>query len=456
MALADDIIHRDPLTIIVNREGRQRQRDLNIDDLIPSIRARGILHPIIINDDLTLMSGERRLKTAIHLQLATVPTRLYSTLDPAEAELVEQEENLRRKDLAWQDKALSFLRLHELYGAGKEEWSVAQTAQLISYEERYVERMVDIATAIRGGDTIIAGADSFSAANTIMVRRNDRRGAAAIASLMEIERQPMTPAQPTVPEGIAEGGDAPAPVFVEPAPFIHPCRIENTDFTQWAPLYAGPRFNFLHLDFPYGVELNGQAHQDSIGEYDGGVETYWELLLTLNRHFDKLMLPSAHVMCWISMKHYTESVQKLREMGVTTNPVPLIWHKTDNRGILPDPLRGPRQTYEACLIGSVGDRKIVKPVSNSYGAPTGKSDAIHTNEKPEAMLSHFLSMFVDEHTRMLDPTAGSGSAVRAAEALGAESALGLELDPEFSSRAQQALVTARGLRQLSSKAAANG
>ena len=49
-------------------------------------------------------------------------------------------------------------------------------------------------------------------------------------------------------------------------------------------------------------------------------------------------------------------------------------------------------------------------------------------------------MFVDESTRLLDPTCGSGNAVRIAEDMGAQSVLGLEIDPDFCQLAQKAYV----------------
>lgn len=461
--IADHIVHRDPRSIIV-LPGRQRQRDITIDDLIPSIRARGILHPILVDDDLQLVTGERRLRTAIHLELATVPTRLYSTLDQAELKLIELEENLRRQDLAWQDKALAFLELHLLYGANKEVWETEQTAGIIGYDRVYTEKMVRLGEAIKSGDQVISNADTVGAALTILTRRRDREGAAIIASILEVEREvsPVDDGEVVdIEEVIADqliphepGTPSPVPVVVKKAaPPDPPFCIHNLDFAQWATEYEGPKFNFLHCDFPYGVILNQLARQDrNEGAYDGGEEIYWTLMKVLAHNLERLLLPSAHVMFWISMKHYTHTMSLLTgPMGFAMNPTPLVWHKTDNKGIIADPLRGGRNTYEACLFGSLGDRKIVKPVSNSYGAPTGKADAIHTNEKPEPMLNHFFSMFVDEHTRLLDPTCGGGSSIRSAEALGAERALGLELDPEFAQRAQGALASARGLRKLSSR-----
>jgi len=48
-------------------------------------------------------------------------------------------------------------------------------------------------------------------------------------------------------------------------------------------------------------------------------------------------------------------------------------------------------------------------------------------------------MLVDGHTSMLDPTAGSGSALRAAKRLGAARIVGLEIDPQFALEANKAL-----------------
>jgi predicted RNA methylase len=71
------------------------------------------------------------------------------------------------------------------------------------------------------------------------------------------------------------------------------------------------------------------------------------------------------------------------------------------------------------------------------------------SEKPEPMLRHFFGMLVDENTVMLDPTCGSGSALRAAESVGAKYVLGIEANSEFAALARTALKQARALRAAS-------
>jgi len=102
---------------------------------------------------------------------------------------------------------------------------------------------------------------------------------------------------------------------------------------------------------------------------------------------------------------------------------------------------------ETCLYASREDRKIVRTVSGAYGSPTNKD--LHPSTKPEPMLRHFFQMFVDENTSLLDPTAGSGSALRAAESLGAKRMLGLEVDQEYAKNANVAMRNFRNLRKVS-------
>lgn len=124
--------------------------------------------------------------------------------------------------------------------------------------------------------------------------------------------------------------------------------------------------------------------------------------------------------------------------------------KSDGAGILPDPERGPRQIYESCFLGSRGDRKIVRAKSNAYAAPTVRER--HMSEKPEPMLRHFFEMLIDQNTVLLDPTCGSGSALRAAESLGAKYVLGLEKSGEFAELAKDSLNRSRRLRRATSAA----
>jgi DNA modification methylase len=124
-------------------------------------------------------------------------------------------------------------------------------------------------------------------------------------------------------------------------------------------------------------------------------------------------------------------------------PHPLIWHKSDNSGIIGDSQRWPRHTYEAALLAYSGRRPLVKAVSDSYSSPGDRK--LHPSCKPEPMLRHFFGALVDENTRLLDPACGAGSSLRAAESLGTrpENVLGLEIEERFVSVARESLLNFR-------------
>lgn len=95
--------------IWIDRASRQR-KEIIIDDLLESIPLRGVLVPIIVTSEqgpagqpYKLIAGERRFTASRKLGLPKIPARLLADLDPIEQRLVELEENLRRKDLGWQD-----------------------------------------------------------------------------------------------------------------------------------------------------------------------------------------------------------------------------------------------------------------------------------------------------------------------------------------------------------------
>ncbi len=125
-----------------------------------------------------------------------------------------------------------------------------------------------------------------------------------------------------------------------------------------------------------------------------------------------------------------------------------MWALTDGARIVPVVGKTPRRAYHTAFLAMRGERPTVKSINDSYAGPT-VSKPIHPTQKPEPMLGHFLSLICDSTTDLFDPTCGSGTALCAAERLGARSVLGLELDPQYFAAAESNLNQARALRRLS-------
>ena len=134
-------------------------------------------------------------------------------------------------------------------------------------------------------------------------------------------------------------------------------------------------------------------------------------------------------MFWFSMDSYEYTYHALQAAGFKTLSHPLVSIKSDNVGILSDPRRPPRRIYETALLGTRGDRHLVKPVANAFASPSVKT--VHMREKHKPVLHHFLRLFVDEFSTVLDPTCGSANELVVAEERGGKQVVGQEWDKEF-------------------------
>lgn len=427
--------------IHVERETRQR-RQVDPGDLVESVRRHGVLNPLIIRrQGMLLVAGERRLEAARAAELEEVPVRFFEDLSDLEAEIIELEENLRRTDLPWQDEARSIARLHQRYMESKPKWTQEKTGEALILSYGTISKTLRVVEDMHIPQ--VAAAPSLHAAFNVLSRKDERAFGDFMNDIADASAEVLAPEPMAEPLNADFGLGRQSPMALAPAPRPEDESILHANFLDWIETYSGPRFNFVHCDFPYGINVfhGEQSGRDKWTHYDDSPDTYWRLIEGFCKHLDRFMAPEAHLFFWlaadIEIQHETLRRFAALAPGLAFQTYPLIWVKSDNVGLLPDPKRGPRRIYETALIASREDRLIAKAVSNAYSAPTDK--AHHPSTKPEPMLRHFFQMFVDESTTLFDPTCGSGAAIRAALSLGAKRALGLEIDEEHAQNARSAL-----------------
>ncbi len=454
--------------IIVDRTMRQRQpgETLDVSDIQPSMERFGLLNPVIINDEMELIAGERRLTAAKNLGWTKILTRKASDLTPIETQLLELMENIKRQDLNWQDLVQSVAGIHNLYLDLDPTWTRSKTAADCGLAEGTVSMYISVAEEFHV-ESVRTAATVREAYNKIK-RYEQREAGAAMQELLEapdvLPDQPkgdLTEEQRIEVAELQKLGEAlPAHLKLAPKPrpvqiVPNPESILNASFLDWAPTYTGPKFNLIHCDFPYGIELfSGPQGRGSEIAVDGRVgykdspDVYWALVHSLCENLNKVMSVSGHLMFWLSADYriIAETIRVFNELApsLVFQKFPLIWGKSDNAGIASDVRMNPRHTYEACLMASRGSRQIVKVKADYYQAPTDKR--LHPSTKPEPVLRHFMEMLVDDTTLVLDPTCGSASSLRAAESLGAKAVLGLEIDKQYIEPARLALKQARAKR----------
>ena len=120
----------DSIVILDNRQRREFDAQA-MEELRQSIEDRGLMHAPVMREfagELILVAGERRLKAIQDLWAlggklvynneiipeGRVPYVTLGELSTLEAEEAELDENLRRKDLTWQEHAAAVQKLHNL------------------------------------------------------------------------------------------------------------------------------------------------------------------------------------------------------------------------------------------------------------------------------------------------------------------------------------------------------
>jgi hypothetical protein len=410
-------------------------------------------HPLLLSYTAEELAA-LRVALARHPQYddwTKLPTRLVKGTSALSAEALEFLENACRDDLNWQEKAAACTAIHRnairAAQTRSEIWTDTDTARILGISKGYLSELLapqrklanitDPVVRERAAAAIKDSASARSAANAVetVATRHGETTQSCIGGLrVQVDPTKVKPATELLKSTTESLGER---------------SILCANFHEWAAAYRGPQFNFVHCDFPYGVEFNQSVGQNTsaatrqVGEYDDGEEVYWALLATLLRNRKTLLADSAHIMFWLSIgmsKLSTPSTSMLdatRQVILASWPdanissVFLIWHCSDNSSLMPDPKRAPRRSYEIALHITLGDRFLAKGKAASFAYPRNSDDKVHRSQKHAAVLAHFFEMFVDSSTLMLDPTCGSGSSVLTAHKLGAKQVLGLELDPEM-------------------------
>lgn len=459
---------------IIIRPNRQRKTTKDVDPQFIASVNRRLINPIILisqPDGIVLCAGERRLIAlragSVTDLIENVHFRFFADLNSDEAEIIELEENVKREDLHWRDHVAAVGRIHAIFKARDETWTDRKTAQEINTSRTSIKEHLMIFRNL--DNTALRDATGTKQAYSILQGIAERRTVSIVqavtkvgSEIFDIKAQSNDPSGNNSPSPIPNSNpshtsrlsspipSSPIPPDIPPMPDKEPePSILNTDFIKWISGYSGDKFTLIHCDFPYDVKYDSYAKSISSVTDDYDFSGFWPLIDALCGNLDKIMSYSAHMMFWFSMKFYEQTKGRLEKAGLYVHDHPFVWQKTDNAGIIPgrDGIF-PRRIYETAFLCSRGRRPLVKSLANCYGAPM-QSNSIHPSTKPVPVLKHFFAMLIDETTDVLDPTAGSGNSLIAAEDMGARKILGLEINPTYATAAQSALERFRVMRKIS-------
>ena len=372
----------------------------------PSI---GLLHPIVVRQlgsETILVAGERRLRAIQDshdlgvvvwhagqpVPPGTIPATSLGEMDPLAAWEAELEENIRRTDLTWQEKAaateaLFALRSAQADNAGSPRPSITELAKEMDADRGMVREEVLVARQL--ADPEVKAAKSMKEALKVIKKKEDIRRNETLA------RQ----------------------VGKTYSSFSH--QVVHADSKDWLAKCPMGQFDVILTDPPYGMGADGFG--DSGGKtagahtYDDSEDVLTEILTWLPAETFRVAKPEAHLYLFCDIELFPIIKRLFAAAGWSVFRTPLIWHKpTAYRAPWPD--QGPQRAYETILYAVKGGKSTKRLAKDVVTCPPDENLG-HMAQKPVALLQDLLSRSISPGDTILDPFGGTGSILPAAHAL---------------------------------------
>ena len=425
-------------------EGRMRKMFGNIEELAGSLSRFGLLNPVVIDGENNLVAGHRRILAAKHLGWDMITFRRLEQLDPVVRQEIELEENIRRKDLEWQEEVIG---LYRLYNAKQSRYGEkgTKTATDGGYGIEDAARELDRATGSISMDLALAtGLREFpelleektkSAAFKRFRRLKETQLRGELAKRKQSEE--VVSAEAEVGEEAAEA---------QPVQGIQRQAIRKALWKGLGVFYHADSRDVLRnlpeasvdlivTDPPYGIGLyregapmSSSKFAESQGAgYGDNPKEIMDMLDETFSHAARCLKPDGHAYVFFHMTRYEPIFLMLKKHFGTCEETPLIWVK-QTTGI-GDPNRAWVYSYEPCFWVNRG-RSLVKPQPFNTLKYDTVSKKIHSVEKPVALMRHLIEASAVKGELILDPFAGSGSTLVGAAQLGMKF-IGIEKHQDF-------------------------
>lgn len=390
------------------KEGERFRVDLgDLADLMASIKERGLLHPISIDQSYVLVAGGRRLAACRELGLEKVPCVIHSLEGELDLREIELLENVVRKDLTWPERARLEQAIYTLKKDKDPTWTKTQQAELMGGSRGASARRLEMADVL---DAIPELAEcktedeaykKYKRLEEDIIREQLSKSASANVKNMALKAK-----------ASYNIGDA---------------------FEGIKKVKAGV-INFAEVDPPYAVDLERRKsrNQDTeqierYNEVDD--DKYLDFVLDMAREVYRVLYKDSFAVWWFGPS-WQEPVRQMLELaGFKVNDIPAIWTKGSvGQTASPDTTLG--SSYEPFFICRKGSPKLAKPGRSNvfHFSPVAPQKKIHPTERPIEMMLEIMDTFTYPGGSVIVPFLGSGVTMRAAY-LRHNNGFGWDFDP---------------------------
>ena len=402
-----EVFYVSPLKIKVNKDlPRFREEMGDVDDLALSLVEKGQLQPIVLNREMELIAGGRRLAACLKAQI-DVLCIFNDAVDSLTMRELEIEENIQRKQFTPAEEFKAIAEIHALkqqrFGEStsgrKGGHTLQDTANLLGKSKAKVIEALSLAQAVERFPEL----KSCKKASEIKKAVKAIEAVATRASKAEDYKKELS--------SLAENAAQPYEVF-------H-CAAEEF-YLKLEP----ESVDILLTDPPYGIDIDKTA--TSVGGITGGTNSAGftfddstERALVLYRELAERSIvftkPSSHAFIFCGPEHFWAVKEMFKSVGWLCYPKPIIWIKREV-GQCNVPHAWPASCYEVLLYCRRVDSTLVRQGQPDWieCPPIPAGAKRHPTEKPIALLRNLLQRVALPGAVVVDPFMGSGSTIEAA------------------------------------------
>lgn len=378
----------------IKRENRIRFDMGDLKELAKSIEEFGIIHPPVVDQNLVLIAGGRRLAACDEiLKWEEIEVDIREDIDELTRRELELEENVQRKDLTWQEQVEAQKAIHELkqqkYGKAikgheSEGWSIKDTAELSDRSIGSVSMDIKLAEALDQHPELASEKNKFQALRKLKKMEED-------AILEELSRRNISPLDERV-------------------------QLIHGDCVEELKKLPDKSVQLALTDPPWAIDMDtaSQLAKNYGVEYKDEVEKALKDTEAACQEIFRILEDDAHLFIFFGISNYHRILQILEDAGFEVDPVPVIWDKGSG-GSASKGLTMPN-AYETIFHAWKGRRMLNSGRGNLFRdfPRVPSEERAHTAQKPVDFLQAIIELASDVGDTVLDPFGGSGSTAVAA------------------------------------------
>lgn len=390
-------------------KGRIREDKGDIAGLAATIRTKGLIQPITVDQNLKLLAGERRYLAHVHNKANTITAIVRQTDGVVDALEIELLENTQRKDLGWDERSRLEKKIYDHRKSVDKDWSYQNQAEYTGHSTGAISKRIQLAEAM---ELIPDLAEHKTMEDAFKEFKRLEEGIVVNAMLKK------------TPPHIAKAMEEASTHYQVGDAFGGMMAIEDKSV------------HFAEVDTPYGVDLDKRKSRNkdkkAMKNYDEWAgEDYMENFFMTLTETHRILKDNSFAVIWYGMSWHCQVTALIKKAGFTISDIPAIWAKGDaGQTASPDTTLG--SCYEPFYLARKGKPVLAKPgrsnVFNYPKLPSTTKD--HPTQKPLILMKEILATCLFPGSTIMVPFLGSGVTLRAAYKMG-HTGFGWDLSEDY-------------------------